>query len=66
MNDQLQLQASGDARLKMWRLVIGQYVQNANDTPTTIVKQSTGERTYVLGVWSDTGAAQRYSVTLTK
>lgn len=66
VNYQLQLQASGDARLKMWKLANGQYVQIANDTPTTIVKQSTGAGTYVLGVWSNTGAAQSYSVTLTK
>jgi hypothetical protein len=63
---QLQLQASGDAQMKMWKLVNGSYVQIANDTSTSFVKQSTSAGTYVVGVWSASGAAQSYGLTLTK
>lgn len=63
---QLQLQASGDAQMKMWKLVNGSYVQIANDTSTSFVKQSTAAGTYVVGVWSASGAAQSYGLVLTK
>jgi len=66
VNYQLQLTATGDAQFKMWKLVNGQYVQIANDTATSITKQSTAAGTYVVGVWSASGAAQSYGLTLTK
>ena len=63
---QLQLAATGDAQVKMWKLINGQYVQIANDTATSFTKQSTSAGTYVVGVWSASGAAQSYGLTLTK
>ena len=63
---QLDLRASGDAQLKMWKLVNGQYVQIANDSPTSFVKQSSSAGSYVVGVWSASGSAQSYTLTLTK
>jgi hypothetical protein len=66
VNYQLQLVATGDAKIKMWKLVNGQYVQIANDTATSFTKQSTAAGTYVVGVWSASGAAQSYGLTLTK
>jgi hypothetical protein len=63
---ELQLRATGDAQVRMWKVVNGQYVQIANDSPTSFVKQSSSAGTYVLGVWSASGAAQSYSLALTK
>jgi hypothetical protein len=63
---QVDLRATGDAQVKMWKLVNGQYVQIANDTATSFVKQSTSAGSYVVAVRSATGAAQSYTLTLTK
>lgn len=55
--------SAGDAQLQMWKLVSGSYYQVSNTTPTEITKTSNGAGTYVVVVWSPSGAAQSYTVT---
>ena len=58
----IKLTASGDAQLQMWKLVSGSYYSVANTSPTEFNKTSNGAGSYVLVVYSPSGAAQSYSV----
>jgi len=59
----IELAATGDAQLQMWKLVDGQYHKIANSTPTTFAaKTSNGAGSYVIAVSG--GGAQSYTLTL--
>jgi hypothetical protein len=61
------LAATGDAQIQMWKLVSGQYYQVANTTTTSFTnKTSNGAGSYVIAVWSASGTAQSYTLTLAK
>jgi len=60
------LDATDDARVKMWKIVGADYVQVANTSSTEIARESTAPGTYVIAVWSPTGTAQSYSITQTQ
>lgn len=60
------LTTTGDAQLQMWKLVNGSYYRVSNTTATTFNKTTSGAGTFVLVVWSPTGAAQSYSVAFKK
>lgn len=66
VNYDVQLKATGDARMKMWKWINGRYVQIANDSNTGITKRSTAAGKYVVGVWSDSAAAQGYTLEVTR
>jgi V8-like Glu-specific endopeptidase len=60
------VKATGDARLSMWKEVSGGWRQMTNNTTTRIAATSSGPGKYVLVVWSPTSAKQTYTVTLAK
>jgi hypothetical protein len=62
----LSLTTSGDAELKMWKNTGTSWSVIANTSSTRFNKTSNGAGDYVVVVWSQTGAAQDYSVSLTK
>ena len=62
----LQLNATGNAQIQMWKLVNGQYYQTPNTTSTSIAQTSTGAGKYFVVVYSSTGAKQSYTLSLTK
>jgi V8-like Glu-specific endopeptidase len=62
----LELSPTGDAEVVMWKLVNGRYSQVANTTPTSSAHTSTGSGSYIVVVWSPSGNAQSYKLTLTK
>lgn len=60
------VQATGNAQIQMWKLVNGTYYKTPQTSPTQISQTSTGAGQYFMVVHSATGAAQSYTVTLTK
>jgi len=60
----INLAATGDAKLDLWKLVDGTYHVIASDTPTSYDKTSNGAGTYVLSVRSPSGTSQTYSLSL--
>ena len=62
----LDLDPTGDAQLRMWKLVNGKYTQVANTTSTSVAHTSTGSGTYVVALWSPYGESQSYTLTLQK
>lgn len=62
----LELSATGDAQIQMWKLVDGQYYKTPQTMPTSIAQTSTGPGTYFVVVHSKTGTAQKYTLTLDK
>ncbi len=62
----LQLAATGNAEIQMWKLVNGQYYQTPNTSKTQISQTSTGSGKYFVVVFSSTGAKQNYTLTLQK
>ena len=64
VNYTLELKATGDANLQMWKLVSGQYYKVANTTATTFTKTSNGAGTYVVLVSSPSNTSQTYTLSL--
>jgi hypothetical protein len=62
----LKVQATGDAKIQQWKLVDGQYYKTQQSSDTVISQTSTGPGKYFVVVWSPTGKAQSYTLTLTK
>jgi hypothetical protein len=62
----LRLAAGGDASVVMWKRVDGGYARVLNTSPTEISHTSSGAGSYVVAVFTPDGAAQSYSLTLTR
>lgn len=62
----LVLSGSGNAQVKMWKLVNGQYYKVPNTSAKQINQTSTGPGQYFVVVYSSSGAPQDYTLTLTK
>lgn len=62
----LKLNAAGDAQLSMWKNQNGTWQQIQATGANEFRKVSTGSGTYLVSVWSPSGAAQGYEVTLTR
>jgi hypothetical protein len=62
----LKLTASGDAAIAMWKRVGNGFSRVANTSNTEISHVSSGAGSYVLAIFTGSGAAQSYSLTLAK
>jgi hypothetical protein len=62
----VQLTASGDAAIAMWKNVGGTFRQVAGTSNTLIANTASGAGSYVVAVFSSTGQSQSYTLTLTK
>jgi hypothetical protein len=62
----VKLTATGDATINMWKLVSGRFSQVAATSTTEISHTASGAGSYIVSVSSPSGAAQSYSLSLTK
>jgi hypothetical protein len=58
------LRATGDAELRMWKLVSGRYYPVASTTSTEIMHYSSGAGRYLVAAFSPSGEEQSYSISL--
>lgn len=58
------LRATGDAELRMWKLVNGRYYPVASTTSTEIMHYSSGAGRYLVAAFSPSGEEQSYSISL--
>lgn len=62
----LNLATSGNAELQMWKNTGSSWTKIANTSSTRFTKTSSASGDYVAVVWSQTAAAQSYTLSLTK
>jgi V8-like Glu-specific endopeptidase len=61
---EVSLRATGDAELRMWKLVGGRYYPIESESSTEIAYLSSGAGRYVVAAFSPSGEAQSYTISL--
>jgi hypothetical protein len=62
----VRIDASGDAELRMWKLIQGRYYLVASPSSTRIAHLSAGAGRYLVAAFSPSGQSQRYTLTLSR